>query len=240
MTSCRSLVNKFVYTKIAVHVEIEFAIEFASNMSSMKKFNVKSPSHLGNKTASDRAKSFPGEFYVDSKILMCLACEKAVEHTRKSTIIDHLKSQKHRTNKQRKEMHLDSTAACTTSSSASATQRLQTTIFSAVERAQSAKDSRDCVVGDFLRAFLAANIPLEKADNVVLRDFLQRHVRNGGSIAGSRMLRNKVEDVYNEHREKLKTLFAGRNICVIVDETTDDRQKLVLNILFSLGVDSDN
>ena len=52
-------------------------------------------SHLGDKTILDRIKEFLREFYIDSGILMCLCCEKAVEHLRKSTVVNHLKSANH-------------------------------------------------------------------------------------------------------------------------------------------------
>jgi len=52
-------------------------------------------SHAGDVTVEDRLKQFPKEFYIDHGILMCLACEKAVDHQRKSSVVSHLKTEKH-------------------------------------------------------------------------------------------------------------------------------------------------
>jgi hypothetical protein len=48
--------------------------------------------HLGNKNAKDRVKEFPQDLYVDQGILFCRACEKVLDHHRKSTVTDHLSS----------------------------------------------------------------------------------------------------------------------------------------------------
>ena len=158
-------------------------------------------SHAGYKTAIDRFKSFPGEFYVDNNILMCYACEKAVEHARKSTIVDHLRSNKHKMQKEKRAKEAAAAADAASTSGEPAPKKLrQATMFHGMQTATTAKDSRDTVVADFLRAMLAANIPLEKADNPVLREFMQKHVRNGGSIAGSKTLREKIPVIYNEQR----------------------------------------
>jgi hypothetical protein len=197
-------------------------------------------SHAGFKSAKDRISQFPGEFYVDSNILMCYACEKAVEHNRKSTIVDHIRSNKHQLQKQKRANDAATAAAIGSTSSEPAAKKLrQATIFHAAKTAETAKESREEVATDFLKAMLAANIPLAKADNPSIREFLVKHVRNGGSIAGSRTLREKIPSVYDSQREILKSFFADSPVSVITDETTDDRAKLVLNILLSVPVQSE-
>lgn len=62
----------------------------------------KARSHLGDKTTSDRLKEFPNDFYIDNRFFMCRACEVAVDHIRKSTVINHLKSAKHCAQKARR------------------------------------------------------------------------------------------------------------------------------------------
>lgn len=171
---------------------------------------------------------------------MCYACEKAVEHARNSTVVDHLRSNKHKIQKEKRAKEAAAAAEAASTSGEPAPKKLrQVTMFHGIQTATTAKDSRDTVVADFLRAMLAANIPLEKADNPVLREFMQKHVRNGGSIAGSKTLREKIPAIYNEQRESLQALFAESHVSVIVDETTDDRRKLVLNILLSMPVKSE-
>ena len=188
--------------------------------------------HLANVTAKDRAKSFPTEFYEDHGILMCYSCEKAIDHKRLSTVKDHLGSTKHLEQAKKRQ-------ALTDANEGSSKKLRQCTILSAVKTSQTAKETRDEVVGDFVCALVAANIPIHKADNPVLRSFLQKHVRNGGSIPQSQMLRDKVPSVYSRHINRLMNIFIDQPIFVIIDETTDNRSKQVVNILFVTCVKSD-
>ena len=48
---------------------------------------------------------------------------------------------------------------------------------------------------------LAANIPIENADNPAVRDFFAKHVNNGGSIAESKALCEKVPEHYKKHKQ---------------------------------------
>src|SRR5207253_2401383 len=78
---------------------------------------------------------------------------------------------------------------------------------------------------------IAANIPLHKADNQHVRNFLDKHVHNGGSIPKSHALRDRLPQLFNEHCERLKSMLRGKKVSVVLDETTDDRSKIVINIL---------
>ena len=42
-------------------------------------------------------KEFPNKFYcnLDQKLLFCTACEKSLDHLRRSTVVDLMKSMKH-------------------------------------------------------------------------------------------------------------------------------------------------
>ena len=52
-------------------------------------------SHKSSKTAKDRAREFPGIYYEDDGRLFCSLCNLVVDHTRKSTIERHIKSERH-------------------------------------------------------------------------------------------------------------------------------------------------
>lgn len=52
-------------------------------------------------------KQFPNEFYVDHKFLMCISCEKAIDHLRKSNVIQHMKTEKHLQQKAKRQRQLD-------------------------------------------------------------------------------------------------------------------------------------
>ncbi|KAL1472754.1 hypothetical protein MTO96_022791 [Rhipicephalus appendiculatus] len=58
-----------------------------------------SGSHLSKKTAKERAREFKhAEFYEDGGVLFCRACARAVDHRCKSTIGEHIESNRHRKN----------------------------------------------------------------------------------------------------------------------------------------------
>lgn len=196
-------------------------------------------SHLGGKSPMDRVKEFPGEFYVekDQKLLFCATCEKTVDHARKSSVVEHVNSKKHLEKKERKEKKA---AELDTTGEPAAKMPRQSSIVNSITNAWAAKEARDTVTSDFLHALVSANIPIEKADNPQVKQFLEKHVRNGGSIAGSAGLRKKIPQLYEAQEEHLKKMFAGRDVCVITDETTDDRGKMVLHILLCSSVTSSN
>lgn len=191
-----------------------------------------------NKSAKDRATEFSKELYEESGLLFCRTCESSIDHKRKSTIIDHLESKKHKLRKEKKNSGPISNES-TGGESSSTSGKRQSTIDRGFAVATTARDARHAVANDLVCAMVAANIPLEKADNPVLRDFFVKHVRNGGSISGSTALRERVSDVYGRHKEYLKSLFSGQKVYVVLDETTDERTKLVLNILLIRPVQSD-
>ncbi|GBB89089.1 hypothetical protein RclHR1_15760005 [Rhizophagus clarus] len=73
----------------------------------------------------------------------------------------------------------------------------------------SVAESKKTVVNDLVKAFVEANIPLEKVN--MLQPFLRKHCRE----------------------EDLKDFFREKTVSIIVDETTDSRARSVVNILFS-------
>ncbi|KAH7980177.1 hypothetical protein HPB49_013640 [Dermacentor silvarum] len=56
-------------------------------------------SHLSNKTAKEHAREYKNAcFYEDAGVLFCRVCARAVDHRRKSTIDEHIESNRHRKN----------------------------------------------------------------------------------------------------------------------------------------------
>lgn len=192
-----------------------------------------------NKSAKDRAKEFSKELYEESGLLFCRTCETSIDHKRKSTIMDHLESKKHKLRKEKKNGGSIISNESAGGELSSTSGKRQSTVERGFAIANTARDARHAVANDLVCAMVAANIPLEKADNPVLREFFVKHVRNGGSIAGSTALRERIPDLYARHKEYLKSLFSGQKVYVVLDETTDERTKLVLNILLIRPVQSD-
>ena len=132
---------------------------------------VKSKNHLGNKSAVNRAKQYK-DCRVDGGKLFCSICEKVLDHQRKSTIESHMKSDKHIVQKRKLE---DQEKLATKNDEPPAKRFHQATIVRTVVAAETAKQCRDTVACDFLLAMMAANIPIEMADNPAVRDFFVKH-----------------------------------------------------------------
>ena len=85
---------------------------------------------------------------------------------------------------------------------------------------------------DWIRVCTAANIPLYKTDNPVLRKFLEDNVANGGSIPKCSQLRDRyLFDVYEAERTELKSLVRGKKVALIADELSDEEGRYVLNVM---------
>ena len=154
---------------------------------------------------------YEDEFYVSDGVLFCKSCEKSYDHSRKSTLDNHLTSELHQNAKRRK-IERDTK------------KRRQGTInFGAAQM-------RTEITHDFIAMLAEADIPVYKSD--LMRPFVKKHCKNGGSIPGGSTLRKyHLPKVYSEHETKLRDMLKGKQLSIAVDETTDDRDESVLNII---------
>ena len=171
-------------------------------------------------SAKDRVKISPTVLYEDGGKLFCKPCSQVVDHVRKSTIDDHLKSAKHR---RQIERQVDEPAA-----------KRQRTMTSLMAASTIAKTEKVAVVKSWVTMLTATNIPLSKTDHPKVREFLNSRVKNGGAIPGGFQLQNHyLPLLFTEHVEELKAKLKGKNLCVILDEMSDDAGRYVLNVLVS-------
>ncbi|XP_078245960.1 CGG triplet repeat-binding protein 1 isoform X2 [Pogona vitticeps] len=149
--------------------------------TAMERFDVKPPpSRSRSKTAlyvtpQDRVTEFGSELYEDGGKLYCTFCNVVLNHVRKSAINDHLKSKTH--TKRKGEFEEQST------------RKKPRTLTASLQCNSAAQTEKPGVIQDFVKMFLEANIPLEKADHPSVRAFLSRHVKNGNSIPKADQLR---------------------------------------------------
>ncbi|KAH8035404.1 hypothetical protein HPB51_005128 [Rhipicephalus microplus] len=76
---------------------------------------------------------------------------------------------------------------------------------------------------------------MDKSDQIIATYNVLRkctHVRNGRSVPGSDELRRRLPELFEKHEANLIVMFQGTTVSVIIDETTDDRLKSVVNVLF--------
>lgn len=76
----------------------------------------------------------------------------------------------------------------------------------------------------------SADIPLEKVPK--MKPFLEKHCRQGGTLPKADTLRSLyVPRLFDKHMEHVRVLIQGKFVSLIVDETTDCRDKSILNII---------
>ena len=164
-------------------------------------------------TPYTRQKEFPGTFNVLNNALVCLFCGHSVSWEHKVSVTTHVNSKIHLKNKKNHE-----TAAQNN--------------YQTLEDVLSVAESKKAVVNDLVKAFVEANIPLEKVN--ALQPFFRKYCREGGAIPQADALRrNYLPGIYQQHIEDLKDFFQEKTVSIIVDETTDSRARSVVNILFS-------
>ena len=76
---------------------------------------------------------------------------------------------------------------------------------------------------EWIKVCTAANIPLHKSDNPLMREFLQSRVVNGGAIPKCYLF-----DVYE--RANLKEIIKNKKVALIVDELSEDEGRYVLDV----------
>ena len=167
------------------------------------------------KTASihTRCNEYKDIFRVDDNILFCNYCNISVDWKRKSIVDNHCNSQKHISNVKSQEENQNKTQQLTLSS------------------AQAAAESKKQLIEDLIEAFAIADIPLEKVNSLL--PFFKKHVKNGGSIPQAPTLKQiYLPSIFEKHYQSLKLLFDSKPVAIIMDETTDDCARSVVNTLF--------
>ncbi|CAB4431722.1 unnamed protein product [Rhizophagus irregularis] len=160
-----------------------------------------------------RCKEYRDIFRVDDNILFCNYCNVSVDWKHKSVIDSHCGSQKHISNVKKQDDAQNKTQQLTLSS------------------AQAAADSKKRLIEDLIEAFAIADIPLEKVNSLL--PFLKKYVKNGGSIPQAPTLRQVyLPNVFDKHYQCLRLFFDSKPVAIIMDETTDDCARSVVNTLF--------
>jgi len=83
---------------------------------------------------------------------------------------------------------------------------------------------------DLTNAFLLANIPLNKLENPILKDFLEKYT-NKSIPDRSSIKKNYVSKCYNNTKNKIIQYVAVKKIWVSLDETTDTEGRFVANFI---------
>lgn len=159
-----------------------------------------------------RCNEYEGIFRVDDSILFCNYCNISVEWRQKSTVDNHCKSQKHISSVK---SHEDKSKS-------------QQLTFAST---QTAAESKKQLIEELIEAFSIADIPLEKVNSLL--PFFKKHIKNGGSIPQAPTLRQLyLPNVFDKHYQSLRSFFDSKPVAIIMDETTDDCARSVVNTIF--------
>jgi len=180
------------------------------------------------KTTSTLA-DYPNDgFSVVDGSLYCNFCDCDVSWIHKSDVHKHIQTAKHVKGKSIKRP-ADTSSDSSHSVSAPLTKR-QCSMGEMV----SAAAKKTQMITDLITIFAVADIPLQKVD--AIRPFLRKHVTNGGSIPGSSQLRETyLPKLIPEIESAVDSLVKDvGSLSIIVDEMTDNTDRVVLDILFKL------
>jgi hypothetical protein len=104
----------------------------------------------------------------------------------------------------------------------------------AVNTSRVSRDLREEFILDFIKMCSMADIPLGKVD--LMKPFLIKHCKQGGAIPGFTTLRETyMPRLFLSHLDHLKKTLRDKKVSIIADETTDCRDKSILNVIAGLN-----
>lgn len=213
------------------------------------------PRHI---SPTDRAKSYPSELYESGGKLFCKVCNLVMDHNRVFCIKQHLITKKHmlraaaaaifsQTNspddseanlpiglddhtQQSANLVLNQIPCPAITASAKRPKQMLSATTASHTRQPEVSNNELCK--DWIRMCAEANIPLAKTDCPSVRNFLLKHVVNGGTIPKHSELGEKyLSEVYIDEVRVVKAKIAGQPVAVIFDEIPGLQGRCVLNIL---------
>uniref|UniRef100_H3A916 U1-type domain-containing protein n=1 Tax=Latimeria chalumnae TaxID=7897 RepID=H3A916_LATCH len=156
------------------------------------------PSHHASKTATpaSRAREFPEKLHADGDKLFCTSCNVVLNHDRRSVIVDHFASKKHKLKEEAAQE--DGGNKC---------QKTITSTLSLKNKTQAEKERME-ICKAWVKTLAGANIPLSKNEHPLVREFLDSRVQNGGAIPGrTQLTETYLPEVYLEEKENLKLML---------------------------------
>lgn len=185
-----------------------------------------------------RVVDFPNEglAIVDGN-LYCNFCDCNVSWSHKSDVAKHIKTEKHEKAKKIQTATGNSVSddvSCNPYGEGNSQLKHKAKRQRSMGDMVSAGQKKNELIGDLITIFAVADIPLQKVD--AIRPFLRKHISNGGSIPGSSQLR---ETHLPRLMPQLDSAVANvmkdiSSLNIILDETTDNTNRVVLDILFKI------
>jgi len=158
-------------------------------------------------------RKYPKELEIVGIKLMCKLCVNEISFTHKHgnyNVDHHFKTKKH----QEKKDKMDGTA--------------QEFIEKSFQKSE-LNNFKNEYFADMTKAFIEANIPLEKLNHPSLGQFLQKYT-NRDNPKPSTLRNNYVSKIYENVIIKIRLVLGDSAIYLMVDETTDKKNRYVVNV----------
>jgi hypothetical protein len=140
--------------------------------------------------------------------LLCKCCNVIVDHTRKSSVDNHIKSQMHR--------------------------RAMSRALNQQTAQAGSGLTKERFHQDLLLAFASANIPLHKLQFNQFKFILNKYMLPEFQLPSSTTVRGQLEPVFAKHLQKTSDLLKTKKLAIITDESTDMMQRYVLHVLVKI------
>lgn len=95
----------------------------------------------------------------------------------------------------------------------------------------SAGITKNNVSYDLAVAFTSADIPINKLNHAALKNFLAKYFMPSIPLPSVSSARNQILVIQQELFQKIKKQLSNKKVAILADESTDDHQRLVLQIL---------
>ncbi|CAB1336903.1 unnamed protein product, partial [Coregonus sp. 'balchen'] len=157
------------------------------------------------------AREFPAQLYEDGGVLFCKVCQHSIDYIWRQTAVEHLRSRRHKNRRASGPARTQTLASCLTKTPSSTAERKE-------------------FILDFTRKLIKPDIPLEEGPK--FSTFLKKHCKQGGSIpVPSHLCTEYLPKIYPQYEQDIKDAVEGKDIYVILDETTDSFERCALAIL---------
>lgn len=150
--------------------------------------------------------------------LLCTVCSEEVKFNHshgKQRFEEHLTSDKHQKNMIKNK------------------NQRQSSIVNSFQKQPENDKRKNRFFADLTQAFIAANIPFEKLENEKLRKFFFKYMKVNIPNA-STLRKNYLDEIYQSKIEKIRKTVAENKVFFVIDDTTDARNRYVLNVLVGI------
>ncbi|XP_063232447.1 uncharacterized protein LOC134536601 [Bacillus rossius redtenbacheri] len=164
-----------------------------------------------------------------NKTLMCKFCNVKIEWARKDTCVKHCRDGT---------VHRQKKAAA---ESQACTSKRQISVGDSFQVAKKTKVDKEIFASSLTKAFMEANIPLEKLGDPAIKNFVETFVPGGGQLPCVKTLRETyVPKIQEAAEEQWIKSIEGQDIVILCDETTDKKGQCVFVVLFKTLQASDS